>query len=138
MCCVIFDPKGNDMTPSLCPSTRLRPVRRLVSSLLLLVLLLLPMLAIAQAMPYEAGLGTFRTSMTGPVPFMISLVGIIGCGAMLVFGGEISGFLRTMVFIVLVVSIIVQASTIVRMFGGSWAGEAADSAAVHLSLPATT
>jgi type IV secretion system protein VirB2 len=96
------------------------------------------MLAIAQAMPYEAGLGTFRTSMTGPVPFMISLVGIIGCGAMLVFGGEISGFLRTMVFIVLVVSIIVQASTIVRMFGGNWAGEAADSAAVHLSLPATT
>src|ERR1700755_3149612 len=101
-----------------------RPLMRSVLvPLFLLLISLMPTLAFAQALPYEEGLATFRTSMTGPVPFIISLVGIVACGAMLIFGGEISGFLRTMVFIVLVVSVIVQASNIVELFGGSWEGD---------------
>lgn len=71
-------------------------------------------------LPYEKGMEIFYESMTGPVPFVISLVGIIGCGAMLIFGGEISGFLRTMVFIILVVAVIVQAGSVVTMLGGKW------------------
>lgn len=74
-------------------------------------------------LPYEKGLGVFYTSMTGPVPFIISLMGIVACGAMLIFGGEISGFMRTMVFIVLVVAVIVQATSVVDMLGGSWEGK---------------
>ncbi|MDR6642307.1 type IV secretion system protein VirB2 [Luteibacter sp. 1214] len=75
-------------------------------------------------LPYEKGMEVFYDSMTGPVPFVISLVGIIGCGAMLIFGGEISGFLRTMVFIILVVAVIVQAGSVVTMLGGKWATKA--------------
>ncbi|NID16423.1 TrbC/VirB2 family protein [Luteibacter yeojuensis] len=97
---------------------------RVVGAILLSVAIMMPSLALAQNLPYEEGLTTFRTSMTGPVPFIISLVGIVACGAMLIFGGEISGFLRTMVFIVLVVSVIVQASNIVELFGGRWEGDA--------------
>lgn len=77
-----------------------------------------------QSLPYEAGLDSLRTSLRGPVPFIISLVGIVACGAMLIFGGEISGFLRTMVFLVLVISIIVQATSLIEMLGGSWDGKA--------------
>ena len=66
-------------------------------------------------LPYETGLQNLADSMTGPVPFVISLLGIVGCGAMLIFGGEISGFMRTMVFIVLVVAVIVQAGSIVNL-----------------------
>ena len=76
-----------------------------------------------QPLPYQKGIETFYTSMTGPVPFIISLIGIVGCGAMLIFGGEISGFMRTMVFIVLVVAVIVQASSVVRLLGGNWNGK---------------
>lgn len=87
-------------------------------------LLIIPGIAFAQqqTLPYEGGLATFRESMQGPVPFIISLAGIVGCGAMLIFGGEISGFLRTMVFIVLVVAVIVQAENVIGMLGGSWEG----------------
>ncbi|MET0935449.1 MAG: TrbC/VirB2 family protein, partial [Luteibacter sp.] len=80
-------------------------------------------------LPYESGLKTLRDSLTGPVPFIISLVGIVACGAMLIFGGEISGFLRTMVFLVLVISIIVQATAIVEIFGGNWDGPSTPGAA---------
>lgn len=70
------------------------------------------------AMPYEAGLEAFMGTMEGPVPFAISLVGIVACGAMLIFGGEISGFMRTMVFLVLVIAVIVQAGAVVTFLGG--------------------
>lgn len=104
---------------------KLHPSVRLVGVLLLVTLYLLPGLALAQDMgkggglPYEAGLGNLYESMTGPVPFAISLLGIVGCGAMLIFGGEISGFMRTMVFIVLVVAVIMQAANIVNLLKGS-------------------
>lgn len=87
-----------------------------------LIVVLLPHIAFAagadEALPYEEGLGKFQKSLEGPVPFAISLVGIVACGAMLIFGGEISGFMRTMIFIVLVVAVIVQASNVVVMLGG--------------------
>jgi type IV secretion system protein VirB2 len=107
---------------------RHRPSPSLIVAALLLFLAALPELAHAvdsQPLPYEAGLGSLYTSLTGPVPFIISLVGIVACGAMLIFGGEISGFLRTMVFLVLVISVIVQATAVVSMFGGNWEGKAA-------------
>ena len=77
-------------------------------------------------LPYEQGLGAFRESLQGPVPFAISLVGIVACGAMLIFGGEISGFMRTMIFIILVVAVIVQADNIVTGLGGSLTGGSGD------------
>jgi type IV secretion system protein VirB2 len=86
------------------------------------------------AMPYVSYLTKFQKTLEGPVPFAISLVGIVGCGAMLIFGGEISGFLRTMVFLVLVIAVIVQAGSMVRFLGGS------DKVVTHApsQLPATT
>lgn len=95
-------------------------VRTVLTVIAILVIFVLPELALAQdgKLPYEGGLKTFQESLEGPVPFAISLVGIVACGAMLIFGGEISGFMRTMVFIVLVISIIVQAKNVVELMGG--------------------
>ncbi|KJV35813.1 TrbC/VirB2 family protein [Luteibacter yeojuensis] len=96
-----------------------------VVRLLVLLCALLPVLAFAaeggpkDTLPYEDGLQVLYTSLTGPVPFAISLVGIVACGAMLIFGGEISGFMRTLVFIVLVVAVIVQAASVVTLLGGT-------------------
>ena len=66
-------------------------------------------------MPYEDGLDALTESLTGTVAFAISMIGIVACGAMLIFGGEISGFMRTMIFIVLVAAVIVQSASIVEM-----------------------
>lgn len=96
--------------------------RLLTTAAILLISVLLPEIAFAEdaelALPYEKGLEQFQRSLEGPVPFAISLVGIVGCGAMLIFGGEISGFMRTMIFIVLIVAVMVQAKSVVGMLGG--------------------
>lgn len=99
------------------------PIFRLLTTVaILLISVLLPEIAFAEdtelGLPYEEGLEQFQKSLEGPVPFAISLVGIVGCGAMLIFGGEISGFMRTMIFIVLLVAVMVQAKSVVSMLGG--------------------
>lgn len=64
-------------------------------------------------LPFVTPLKSFTDALTGPVAFGISLVGIIAAGAVLIFGGEMSGFLRTLVFLVLVIAIIVNAGTLI-------------------------
>ena len=58
-------------------------------------------------LPYEAWLTKLQQSMTGPVAFSVSLIGIVGAGGVLIFGGELNAFLRTLVFIVLVMALLV-------------------------------
>jgi len=61
-------------------------------------------------MPWESALQTLQRSITGPVAMAISLIAIIAAGAALIFGGDMTGFMRTTVYIVLVLGIIVSAS----------------------------
>jgi type IV secretion system protein TrbC len=92
-----------------------------------LVLFLMPHVAHAVSetgskdLPFEEPLTKLTDSIKGPVAFSISLIGIVAAGAVLIFGGEMSGFLRTMVFLVLVIAIIVNASNIITMVGGDGA-----------------
>jgi type IV secretion system protein TrbC len=72
-------------------------------------------------LPFEEPLSKLINAIRGPVAFAISLLGIIGAGAALIFGGEMSGFMRTMVFLVLVISIIANATNLIHMVGGEGA-----------------
>lgn len=95
---------------------------RLVLLVLALMLLSLPTLVLANTaggLPYEDGLRKLTDSITGPVAFSISLIGVIAAGAALIFGGEMAGLLRTMIFLVLVIAIIVNASSLIDLVGGS-------------------
>lgn len=74
-----------------------------------------------QDMPYEAGLQKLYKSVTGPVAFALSLIGIVAAGAALIFGGDMNGFLRSLVFLVLVIAIIVGASNFMKVFTGDGA-----------------
>ncbi len=69
-----------------------------------------------QGLPWEDPLTTIRSSITGPVAFGISILALVGAGAGLVFGGEISGFIKTIIYIVLVIAIIVGATNIMTIF----------------------
>ncbi|MDR0653986.1 MAG: TrbC/VirB2 family protein [Synergistaceae bacterium] len=72
------------------------------------------------ALPWESGLTKVRNSITGPVAGAISLVAIIAAGAALIFGGDLTGFMRTSVYIVLVVGIIVSAAGLLdKLYGVS-------------------
>lgn len=70
-------------------------------------------------MPWESGLETIQQSLTGPVAKAICLIGIVGAGAMLIWGGEISGFLKTVVYIVLVICLILGGNIILNTVSGS-------------------
>jgi type IV secretory pathway VirB2 component (pilin) len=72
-------------------------------------------------LPWEGPLSKIRQSISGPVAFVISLLGLIACGATLIWGGEVSEFLRRIIYLVLVISLIVFANTILTgvLFSGA-------------------
>jgi type IV secretory pathway VirB2 component (pilin) len=63
-------------------------------------------------LPWEAPLTTITRSLQGPVAYAISLLGIVSCGGMLIWGGEINEFMRRGIMLVLVISLVVLASSV--------------------------
>jgi type IV secretion system protein VirB2 len=82
-------------------------------------------------LPYESWLMNLRNSVTGPVAFTLSMVGIVVAGGALVMGGDLSGFFRTLVFIVLVLAFLVGAQNMMSNFFG----RGAEIAAVETDQP---
>lgn len=82
-------------------------------------------------LPYETWLTSLRNSVTGPVAFTLSLVGIVVAGGVLIFGGELNAFFRTIIFIVLVMGLLVGANNMMQtLFGqGAVIGGAGDQPA---------
>ena len=90
---------------------------------LLALMMLVPQHALASegtggSLPYEGWLTNLRNSVTGPVAFTLSLVGIVVAGGILIFGGELNGFFRTLIFIVLVMAVLVGAQNMMTTFFG--------------------
>ena len=95
-----------------------------LSSFLFLIFLSLEAVAsetASGALPYESWLKTLQQSFTGPVAFSVSLLGIISCGATLIFmGGEIGRFVRSIVYLVLVMTLLIGANSMMtRFFNGA-------------------
>jgi type IV secretion system protein TrbC len=72
-------------------------------------------------LPYEPWLVSLRNSVTGPVAFALSIIGIVIAGGVLIFGGDLNGFFRTLVFLVLVMAFLVGAQNIMSSFFGQGA-----------------
>ncbi len=69
-------------------------------------------------LPYEDGLTAIRDSVTGPVAFTLSIVGIVVAGGVLVFGGELGSFFRSLIFLALVIALIVGSNNLLTgVFG---------------------
>ncbi len=68
------------------------------------------------SLPFVSPLKTLQNALTGPFAMSVSLIGIVAAGAVLIFGGDMSGFLRTLVFLVLVIALIVASSSFLKMF----------------------
>ncbi len=110
-----------------------------VGVLLTLYVIILPQEAYAAGtagggLPYESALTRLRASITGPVAFTLSLVGIVGAAGVLIFGGELTGFLRMMVFLVLLIAILVGAQNVLTtLFAAgaeiAWSGQGREAIA---------
>lgn len=76
-------------------------------------------------LPFDGWLTNIRTSVTGPFAYTASIIGLVAAGATLIFGGDMNGFMRTLIFIVLVLSFIVAAQNTLSAITGQGAELAA-------------
>lgn len=73
-------------------------------------------------MPWEDPLESIQSSLTGPVALVVAILGIVVCGAMLIFGGDMQEFTRRMIYVVLAIAVLVSASSLVRLLFPSATG----------------
>jgi len=106
------------------PNNSIKPVFYFGIALIAAFFIAMPEQAVASegaggGLPYESWLGQLRSSVTGPIAFTLSMIGIVAAGAtMILGGGDISGFLRTMVLIILVISLLIGAQNMMSTFFG--------------------
>jgi type IV secretory pathway VirB2 component (pilin) len=115
-----------------------------VSALMILVLiglaLLHPQAAHAAtsgtgSLPWDTPLTTLKNDISGPVALGISLLGIVICGATLIWAGEIGDFVRRIVMLVLVIAVLVGANSMLTTLFSSGAMITASMAPVlHIAL----
>jgi type IV secretory pathway VirB2 component (pilin) len=73
-------------------------------------------------LPWETPLTTIMNSLTGPVALAVSLIAITITGGVLVFGGDLGEFARRSILLVLVIGLIVAATSVLTtLFGTSGA-----------------
>ena len=85
------------------------------------------------SLPYESWLTSLQNSVTGPVAFALSIVGIVVAGGVLIFGGELNAFFRSLIFIVLVMALLIGAKNMMSTFFGQGAVIAfSDAVRIHL------
>ncbi|MCU1533300.1 MAG: conjugal transfer protein TrbC [Arthrobacter sp.] len=125
------------------PGTTSRRARFCMAALLLLALMLLwPQHAFASEggggqLPYESWLTNLRNSVTGPVAFTLSIVGIVIAGGVLIFGGDLNGFFRTLFFLVLVMALLIGAQNMMSGLFGQGAEIARDGESMMRQLHGT-
>ena len=76
----------------------------------------------AGALPWEGPLRTIAQSLTGPVAFSVSIIGIFATGATLMWGGEMNEFARRAALMGLIVAVIVFATNIMATAFGVTGG----------------
>lgn len=116
-----------------------RTIFYLGAAILLALMLVSPQHAFASegtggSLPYEDWLSNLRNSVTGPVAFSLSLIGIVIAGGVLIFGGDLNGFFRTLIFLVLVMAFLVGAQNVMSTFFGRGAEIALSDDAAQTQL----
>lgn len=72
-------------------------------------------------LPFDNWLTKIRNSITGPVAFTVSIFALVGAGSALIFGGDMNGFMRTLIFLVLVLSFVIAAQNTLSAITGKGA-----------------
>ena len=89
-------------------------------------------------LPWEQPLTTLANSFTGPIPYAISLMGIVVTGAMVIFGGELGYFVRGLLVLVLVIAMIIAAKNFLSGLGLGTGAEIAATEEVSRDVAASS
>jgi type IV secretory pathway VirB2 component (pilin) len=68
-------------------------------------------------LPWDTPIQTLKADLTGPTAFGISLIAIVGVFCVMIFGGEINHFVRSLCFVALCVSAVVGVTALVTSLG---------------------
>lgn len=68
-------------------------------------------------MPWDTPLQNLRTDMTGPTATVLALVGFVLVMGILIFGGELNHFGRSLCFLILTASVLVGANNFLTGIG---------------------
>ena len=94
-------------------------------ALIVLGLLLVTHPALASSagggLPFDSWLIKIQKSITGPFAFSAAIIGLVAAGATLIFGGDMNGFMRTLIFFVLVLAFLVAAQNTMTAITGKGA-----------------
>lgn len=96
-----------------------------------LVAVSLPHLALAASasagggLPYEGFLTNITKSVSGPLAYVIALLGVAGAGGTLIFGGDLNGFLRAIILLVCFAALLISAPALLTAISGAGAVVAA-------------
>ena len=72
-------------------------------------------------LPFESWLESLENSATGPVAFSVSGIALVVCGLTLAFGGDLPGFFRQFIFLILVMAVVLCAANVKAQFFGKGA-----------------
>ncbi len=72
-------------------------------------------------LPFDSWLTKIQKSITGPFAFSAAIIGLVAAGATLIFDGDMNGFMRTLIFFVLVLSFLVAAQNTMTAITGKGA-----------------
>ena len=87
-------------------------------------------------LPWEAPLTTLANSVSGPVAYGLSILGIVGVGGFLIFaGGMLGDLLRGVLFVVLVIAMIIASKNTLQAFGFGAGVEVTKSETVYGVAP---
>lgn len=86
------------------------------------------------ALPWDGPLAKLAASVTGPVAFVVSLLGLVGTLCGLIWGGDMNGVLRGLIVLILIISILVAATNFLSVMFGVGAEIAALAPAVVVGI----
>lgn len=72
-------------------------------------------------LPFDSWLTKIQKSITGPFAFTASIVGMVTTGTALIFGGDMNGVVKTVLFFALALSFVVAAQTMITAITGKGA-----------------
>ena len=83
-------------------------------------------------LPWEAPLTTLANSVSGPVAYGMSILGIVSVGGFLIFaGGMLGDLLRGVLFVVLVIALVIASKNTLTAFGFGGGAEVTKSEMVY-------
>ena len=77
---------------------------------------------VGPSMPWDSGLDTLVKNLTGKTALAVGVLALFLAGAGLVFGGEMTEFVRKMLMLIMAIAVVVSATSLMNILFGITGG----------------